>query len=231
MAIKLPPEFAEKEELVTNALINMLTRAEEEDKYVRYYLLREAKRNDLFWHGFQHIFWDSASMDWRVPTHEDLRDLSYVDEQTEYLYDYVVNIIKSHGESIMAALSAEIPTVRFKPFDPDSSTDVSSAKEANEAAKKIGADNQEKLIFLHSLFTLYTQHILGGYTYSIADEDSPPHKIPKYKNVDKTKITSACENCPYLNEEVVSPETTLENQNCPECANKGFESIESLLIQ
>src|SRR3972149_2719158 len=142
----------EHKEIVDNALKKLLEDAEREDSSVRDNLVREAKRNDLFWHGLQHIFWDSIAMDWRIPTHEDLRNLSNVSEEADFLYDYVINIIKPHGESIIAALSSDIPSVRFKPFDPEKSTDISSAKTANSISEKIAQDNNDKLLFMHSLF-------------------------------------------------------------------------------
>src|SRR3990172_3532480 len=153
------PQGNEQKELVHSALKKLLEIAEREDSAVRDDLVREAKRNDLFWHGFQHIFWDSIAMDWRIPTHDDLRNLSNVSEEADFLYDYVINIIKPHGESIIAALSSDIPSVRFKPFDPDKSTDVTAAKGASDTAYKIAKDNKDSLLFIHALFTLYTEHI------------------------------------------------------------------------
>ena len=207
-------------EKVTELLTKLLEIAEREDSAVRDDLVREAKRNDLFWHGFQHIFWDSIAMDWRIPTHDDLRNLSNVSEEADFLYDYVINIIKPHGESIIAALSSDIPSVRFKPFDPEESTDISSAKTANSISEKIAQDNNDKLLFMHSLFTLYTEHILGGYTYSDEDSDRPPVKVPVFGKSVKRHISSTCSKCPYTSEDIVNKDIEINEQSCPECGGE-----------
>ena len=214
----LPEKQAQYEELVKSALEKLRDMAEREDSATRFDLIREAKRNDLFWHGFQHIFWDAVSMDWRVPTHEDLKSIPFVNEQTEVIYDYVINIIKPHGESIIAALSAQVPSVRFRPFDPEASTDVGAAKEANNAAEKILEDNTAKLLFIHALFTFYTEHILGGFTYSKEDKRLPQVEMPVMGKVDKTQIDYECPTCPFSGQEIVnSGDISQVPDMCPEC--------------
>ena len=225
----LPEENAQHEELVKSALEKLRDMAEKEDSSVRFDLIREAKRNDLFWHGFQHIFWDAASMDWRVPTHEDLRNVPFVNEQTEVIYDYVINIIKPHGESIIAALSAQVPSVRFRPFDPEASTDIGAAKEANNAAEKVLEDNTAKLLFIHALFTFYTEHILGGFTYSKKDESLPKVAMPVMGNVDKTQIDSECPNCPFTEQEMLSPDE-VSHSNCPDCNSELLSTEQPISI-
>ena len=222
--MEIPEEY---KEIVDNSLKKLLEDAEREDSSVRDDLVREAKRNDLFWHGFQHIFWDSIAMDWRIPTHEDLRATSFVNEETEFIYDYVINIIKPHGESIIAALSSDIPSVRFKPFDPDKSTDVTAAKGASDTAYKIAKDNKDSLLFIHALFTLYTEHILGGYTYSTENTEVPPLSLPVYGKVPKNKTTYVCETCPHTEEDFTSVDTEVPTKVCPNCPspNGGISGV------
>jgi|SRR3990167_637242 len=216
----------EHKEIVDNALKKLLEDAEREDSSVRDNLVREAKRNDLFWHGLQHIFWDSIAMDWRIPTHEDLRTVPFVSEEAEFIYDYVINIIKPHGESIIAALSSDIPSVRFKPFDPDKSTDVTAAKGASDTAYKIAKDNKDSLLFIHALFTLYTEHILGGYTYSTENNEVPPLSLPTYGNVKKNKTTYICEVCPHTEEEFTSIDAGVQQKQCPDCETPLLQGTE-----
>src|SRR5947207_7301285 len=94
------------------SLIEILKNIEEEDSYIRQRMSRECKQNELYWHGFQYIFWDERVQDFRIPTHDVMEQVSSR-EEVKFIYDYVVNIFKAHGLSIIAALSSEIPGVPF----------------------------------------------------------------------------------------------------------------------
>ena len=81
---------------VQEALKSLLDKCELEDQVVRLRHVYEAKRNDLYWHGFQHIFWDSINMEFRIPTHEVLAGLGSTREEATFVYDYVTNVFKAH---------------------------------------------------------------------------------------------------------------------------------------
>src|SRR3990167_6682097 len=76
---------------------SILEHCEQEDSHSRHIQLKEAKQLDHYWNGLQHIFWDNVEHDWRIPTHDEIREVA---GQDEFVYDYVVNIFLPHGESI-----------------------------------------------------------------------------------------------------------------------------------
>src|SRR5436309_15934427 len=102
-------------------------------------------------------------------------------EEVKFIYDYVVNIFKAHGLSIIAALSAEIPGVPFSPLDADDPNDVLAAKKAEQLGKIIQKYNKSKLLFYHALFTLFTNHFVASYNCYERDEKHGTVEIPKYK--------------------------------------------------
>lgn len=199
-------------ESIKKSLVFLLDKCELEDLYIRQRMLREAKQLELYWHGFQFIFWDEREQDFRIPTHEALEELS-TREDTKYIYDYVVNVFKAHGLSIIAALSADVPSVPFSPRNPDEIEDVLAAKKAEELGKVIMKANRAKLLFYHALFTLYTNHYVLSYNYYERDKKYGTTDIPNYK---KKKIKGndyfQCEDCGFITEE--KPESGL----CKDCA-------------
>lgn len=200
-------------EAIQQSLLKILKEIEEEDQYIRENIVREAKQHELYWHGFQYIFWDERAQDYRVPTHEALEEIS-TREETRYIYDYVVNTFKAHGLSIIAALSAEIPGVPFSPMDADSPEDSVAARKAEVIGKLIQKYNKSKLLFYEALFLLYTGHFVAAYNYYDRDENLGTVQIPKYERQDQ-KVTPDSYNCADCN---FTSDVPLDD--CPECSGK-----------
>jgi hypothetical protein len=192
------------------ALMEILKECEKEDEYTRQRMLREAKQNDLYWHGFQYIFWDQNVGDFRVPTH-DVMEATSSNEDTKFIYDYIDNIFKAHGLSIIAALSAEVPGVPFSPRDADKPEDVRAAKKAEQLGKIIAKQNKTKLIFYQALFTLFNNHYVAAYNYYDRDKKYGSVKTPKFKmgDVKVSPDTYDCAECGYS--------TDVNLNDCPEC--------------
>jgi hypothetical protein len=188
-------------------LMHILKDIEEEDMYIRQRMLREAKQLELYWHGFQYIFWDERVQDFRIPTHDVMEQVSSR-EETRYIYDYVVNVFKAHGLSLIAAITADIPGIPFTPCDPTNIADVLAAQRAEDLGKVIMKHNKSKLLFYHALFTLYTNHFLCSYTYNEQDEKYGTTEVPHY--------TNQSYNCPTPDCKFTSP-TPVEDNLCPDC--------------
>lgn len=199
----------EEEEQVHTALSAILEHCEREDSNSRLIQIKEAKQLDHFWNGLQHIFWDRNQNDWRIPTHEQIREVVGNDE---YAYDYIINIFKAHGESIIAALSADLPHVGFSPDNADLPLDIQTAKAATHCAQMIQKYNESTEIFLHALFTLFTGHLVACYNHYERDSSYGMTTIPKYEpqDVQTSPDLYSCETCgASFGEEVVPI--------CPNC--------------
>src|SRR5205809_6482654 len=91
-------------------ILEILNIIERENDDIRQDQIRMWKRNDEYWSGNQFIFYNSTIGDWDSVTSSGVRSGSFdlgSDERdsTGPLYDYVFNIYKAHGESIVAALT------------------------------------------------------------------------------------------------------------------------------
>lgn len=199
---------------IQTALKSLLDKCELEDQVVRLRHVYEAKRNDLYWHGFQHIFWDSINMEFRIPTHEVLAGLGSTREEATFVYDYVTNVFKAHGLSIIAAMGAEVPGVAFYALNPDNPASVRAARQAEKLAKVIHKVNNSKLIIFHALFILYTQHLLAAYNYFERDKKYGEVDIPQFKKVNTEIFPEhySCAECGMIYESPVD--------NCIECGGE-----------
>ena len=186
------------DERVKTALLALLESIEKEDEPTWLMHCQQYKRNNLFWHGFQYIFWSDIDNDWRIPTHEEFEELSSR-EEVHYMFDYVVNVFKAHGESIIAALSADIPDVRFGPRDAQDPDDYRAVEAADACVELIQKWNRAKLTIINSLFYLATEGFLASYTYNKKDPQFGQVQIPQYGT--EMRQTSpdqfVCPNCGY----------------------------------
>ena len=209
--IPIEPSKKKYSKEIQDALKNVIDKCELEDQFLRKRHIFEAKENDLYWHSFQYIYWDASQQEFRIPTHESLDRSSSSREETEFVYDYVTNIFKAHGLSIISAISgSDAPGVAFYPADANNPDDVRAAQKAEQLGKVINKKNNSKLQMVHSLFILFTQHILCSYVYYERHEKYGSVKIPKFKKEEVTTQDSYnCYGCQYVSEQPVDI--------CPNC--------------
>lgn len=179
-----------------DACLALRDSVEREDEYLRLLQMREFKKNNLFWHGFQYLFWSDTDQDWRIPTHEEFEEISDR-EETRWIYDYVINHFKAHGESIIAALSADIPNVRFGPRNSQDPEDRRAVIAADSTADLIEKWNRAKLQMIEALFLLSCEGFVASYTYNRKDEEYGTIGIKEYDTREEqtTPDTFECPGC------------------------------------
>lgn len=180
-------------ENVKDALKTLVSQFRLEDKAVRERQLRAWKRLNFMWEGFQHVWWNEVAHDWRI------FDLQNTDAANgtgyESYYDKQANIYKALLESIIAALSVSIPGIIGVPDDADNVLDLQTARACQKIAELVGKHNDEKLFWLHGLFTYMNQGQTFAYNYVDESFDYGSYSEPKFEN----------------------EEIKIENQICPIC--------------
>lgn len=180
---------------------------EREDEEVRKAQLRIWKKNERFWHGNQYIFWSESNQTWMNPSDSAVFQ-DYTDEGRDGaggpFYDYVINVYKAHGEAIIAALSAQVPAVRFPPDDADNDDDLITSKTYAKISDLILRHNKIKMLILQALFNFWNQGIVASYHAPKADKAFGTQMIPQYGT------TPYCEGC----EVAGAP----DQDTCPTCA-------------
>lgn len=170
-------------------LYNIVRKFEEENSWVRQQQIKSWKRNEQFWHGVQYIFWSETRQDWIAPTETRWFQQEEGREEAEGpFYDYVINIFKAHGEAIIAALGAQVPTVRFPPDDAESQEDLLTSKTFSKIGDLICRHNEAKILILRALFTLCNQGLVCAYHAPKSDKSFGMTNIPHYDVDDNGEV-------------------------------------------
>ena len=189
-------------------LKNLVAKYEHEDAATRKIQVKSWKKNDEFWHGVQHIFWNELDQDWKSPAQGSFQSDGDDDINSGPFYDFVMNIYRAHGESVIAALSAQVPTVRFPPDDADNEDDIQTSKTFDRVADLIQRHNKAKMLLLRALFMLWNQGNVCAYHAPKADKAFGTTKTPEYRDA------LTCNTCGY-----VSPKDSEYEAGspCPAC--------------
>ena len=162
-------------------LYELVKKYEDEDSWIRKQQVKLWKKNEEFWHGVQYIFWSESRQDWISPTETRWFQQEEGREEAEGpFYDFVLNIYKAHGEAIIAALGAQIPTVRFPPDDAESPEDLVTSKTYAKIGDLIQRHNQSKILILRALYTMCNQGIVAAYHAPKTDKAFGEIEIPEY---------------------------------------------------
>src|SRR5712675_1889588 len=111
-------DLSQEEEDAIKAIIDDF---ELEDRSVRDRQIRDWKRLDLMWNGFNNVWFDYVAHDWRTWGNG---SNDGADENQSSYYDKNINVFKAFGETIIAALSATVPPIKCLPDDADNVNDI-----------------------------------------------------------------------------------------------------------
>lgn len=212
-----------KDKTIQDALIDLVKQYNKDEEFPRLALLREARKNNLYDWNIQNLFLDSLTSDWR--TFDSLGQLQGLPDIDEDLVDYdykIINIYSAYKESIVAALSNQVPTTRFLPDDANNPNDIYTAESFQKVAEKLRRTNSSKTLLIQMLSILYNEGVIGVYNFCDRDEKYGSAIVPtngKYiKSVDK----DLCPDCGSVLQENVSPAQEVE---------EGYEPQEGLAFK
>jgi hypothetical protein len=133
-----------------------------EDQGFRQRHLRKLKKADLYWEGEQRIFWDDSSEDYRSIN---TLSLTEWDQYGLSAFDRVINIYRPLGESVIAALTIELPNVKFFPNDADNPNDVQKARAHSLIVDLLQRHTKAPLLLIKALTVAYNQGMIAAYCY------------------------------------------------------------------
>lgn len=172
------------------ALTSIVKHFEDEDRSTRDRQIRSWRRLKLLWDGFQRVWYSEVAHDWRIWDEQQDNDSN----QQDY-YNKPINVFRAYLESIIAALSINIPSVKCYPDDADSSLDILTAKAGDKIGELISRHNDVSLLWLHALYIYCTEGMVACYNYTKEDEKYGKFNLPKYEDQELNKTTSACPDC------------------------------------
>jgi len=202
-------EYSEK---VQRNLKEICNHFDKEDREVRERQVRTWKKLKFYWQGFQRLWWSEEARDWRI------FDSEFYDESNEQsaYYDKPLNIFKAYLESIIAAMSVQIPGIKCFPDDADSPLDNFTAKSGDKIAKLIYRHNDAVLLWLHALYIFCTEGMVAAYSYTKEDKEFGTYKVNRYEEVVEEKEIPYCPQCDKEIFQANIDEMTGE-EICPHC--------------
>ena len=217
------PKKKEIDHELQEALKDIVKKCESEDEFVRRAQIRTWKKNEEFWHGVQYLFWNEKGQTWISPMSGAAPNLGFSEEEITELgpfYDFVIDIFSAHGQSIISALSNQVPSVKFLPDDGSDDEDVDTAKTYDKISELVARHNNAKLKFIQTLFFLYINGIVFSYRYIDTDKKYGVYKVPVFENQDVTTLI-----CPECNADLGA---TNEGKDVEESTNAdAFEAEEA----
>lgn len=176
----MPPTADEKEKIKL-LLKQVAKQFDEEDREVREYQLRLYRRLKLYWANFSQIYWSESAGDYRVFGGDaNIFDQGYAGNQ-DY-YDRPINVFRAFLETIIAALSVQIPGINCAPDDADNPNDLATAKAGDQIAELIYKHNDVVFLWLHALYVHMTEGMVACYIYPKEDEKFGTYEENKYED-------------------------------------------------
>jgi len=193
--------LAKKKELdheLQEALKDIVKECEKEDEFIRRAQVKAWKKNEEFWHGVQYLFWNEKDQTWISPESGAAPNLSYSLEEMQELgpyYDFVIDIFSAHGQSIIAALSSQLPSIKFIPDDGNDDEDVDTAKTYDKIDALVTRHNNEKLKFIKALFFCYIDGVVFSYRYIDTNKKYGIYTVPVFE--DEKVTVKTCPDCGF----------------------------------
>lgn len=191
--------------------------AEKEDIDLRYTPLNIYKRNTLYFNNIQNIFLDPVAQDYRTLN-------SLLDELSKdgaNLDIKIINVYRAYIESIVSALSVDVPAVEFTPDDADNNDDVETAKTYENISTIVQRHNHAALMLIKALTILCNQGTIFGRNYYDTDPSYGYYETPKTERKEVPKVDTRCAQCGELLDSDL-PETFMSEGSMIECPNCGY---------
>jgi len=168
-----------------------------------------------YWRGLQDLIYDTERGAFVSPNGV-IKAAGEMEDN--YIGSKIVNVYRAHGESIAAAISSDMPIIKFFPEDADDPQDITTAKAYSTASEFVADDNQAKLLNLRAIYTRWNQPFVAYYNTYVYDEKYGTIEKRSYKTQEVEVGESFCPSC-LLELPVQTP-----NGICPECGSSLMES-------
>jgi len=179
-----------------------------EDLSTRQIQIRYWKRLKYYWNNFSQVFWSEQQGSYLINGRDNLNGEG-TDDQS--YYDRPVNVFKAFLETIIAALSVNIPAVSCTPDDADNPNDISTAKAGNKISELLYKHNNAIFLWLQALYIYSTEGLIACYSYVDEDKKYGTYEKRNYKDEDVTGYF--CPSCKQqLDEEMVIQARMIKEQ-------------------
>src|SRR6185295_2175368 len=111
---------------------------------------------------------------------------------------------KAYLESIIAALSVSVPSIKCFPDNADDTLDLATAKAGDKIAELVYRHNNVSLLWLHALFVYCTEGMVACYSYPVESDET--YESKEYDETTEDHEITTCSNCGHtISDSIVSP--------------------------
>lgn len=198
---------------------------DKEDQAVRERQIRQWKKLKYYWNGFRQLWWDETAHDWRTYSNDVATGDGTLNDDTGY-FDKSINVFRAYLESIIAALSVTVPSIKCFPDDADNPLDMATAKSGDKIAELVGKHNDQDLLWLHALYILCTEGLVAAYSYSKEDEAYGTYQSPNYEDVDENQEMMQCPACQgQIPDETETIDNRYRDEFAPDSSDAGVQDL------
>jgi len=211
---------------------------EKEDRATREAQMRHCRRLKLYWNNMNRIYWSETARDYRLASN---LDTNGSDLQQAY-YDKPINVFRAFLETIIAALSIQVPAVNCVPDNAESPLDLATAKAGNIISQQVYKHNDAIMLWLQALYVYCTEGMIAIYSYPKKDKLYGEYEDKEYKdetvegyicpecnaNLSDEAFSNAVEDSYGPGEDEVEVLDVIDNLGpiCPECGALLDENLE-----
>lgn len=163
---------------------------------VRRHHVRRLLKAEQYWKGNQHLIWSNRQFKWYTPFEKAIQDAPNANNKTPR-YQYVNNVYRAWGLSIMAAVSQKVPKTQFLPKSSKAERDIATARAASDVMDIIERNNEIELLSIRCAYLMWTQGLIGAYVRYVVDPDFGEHQEPVIEDqtIQIADDRYVCENC------------------------------------
>lgn len=203
-------------EEIEHLLRELVRKAELEDEDIRPAMLMRCKRNTLYFNNIQKIFYDEVARDYRTidSAISQMEQLGAADDIK------TINVYRAFAESLIAALSVQVPNVEFFPDDSEDPNDIETAEAYSKIAELVTKHTQAPLMLIKALTILFNQGVCAAYNFYKTDPAFGTIKTPATTTVKQVPLVDLrCSNCfemldSSIPQDLFVPNTPLQCGNC-----------------
>lgn len=182
-------------EELTQALKSIVEACRDEDRTVRLRQVRNYKKLKYYFDGITYLYDGGIAHDWQVWSSQFFNGQNSGVDQDSIFYDKNINVYKAFIETIIAALSVTVPTIKAYPDDANNMEDMATAKAADAIYQLIKKHNDLPLKWIHSLFVYCTEGLTWAYNYTDCDVKYGTYEKNEYEDITEDVTEQICSIC------------------------------------
>ena len=157
-------------EEISNAIKELAKEFAGRDRWIRRWEIQKVRKNRFFWRGNQRLIWNGQEGAYQITPYQGGSTTWTSDAADRPQYLDTTNIYQAYGRIVIAALTQNLPSVRFEPSDPDAPLDIQAASAAEKLRKVIERNNDMTSLQVGLGRLLWTDGRVVAWTHYVRDK-------------------------------------------------------------